>query len=595
MDVNVNEIVGIRDYERGGEVIYLPALALIDYANQAIESTSGKIVEVSLTVATLGIGGGAAAGRVAAEELITSTAIWGARLGRAAQILDRAATVVEIAAFVINENRDWIISKLGEPGRRLVRLSDIASSAVAVYGLTRLGQGGYHLVKEMRAASKEARAASKNLTSEQSNVLNRVDDETDHMLKELDEDAAKRGAPASTAEQPGTAGHVESPAAPSPPAKVPGKGAAVANELDDAASKIGISTKRLEAEVQDLRSQTPDLDSVREPKNAKLDAEMDAQGHKFTRNKNDRTWCRESRKKCKLNFGEPLNSDVDTALVMKKQAKFEKLEQERKAREAAPPRQPAPKREPATVTDPKAAKAEAQAKKMAVRASAQGALQSHIGDAKSLELQLRVELAKAEQRLKKPLDSAKRAKEEAKKQELINQLNNQIDARNALQKQLDDLAITPYMTAPARSRYSDSAANEIVGRAQKAIDAPGGQKKLAIVDEMSGKPIKNPSIDHVVPVDDMVLMEGWDLAPAASATGAPEPDRQPAHDGKRRQLLQGQQVMGEMAARQKDLRREGVEGNGGRGDASSQGHPGSYQRDARGRGRQSRVNMDVLS
>ena len=67
MDVNVNEIVGIRDYERGGEVIYLPALALIDYANQAIESTSGKIVEVSLTVATLGIGGGAAAGRVAAE------------------------------------------------------------------------------------------------------------------------------------------------------------------------------------------------------------------------------------------------------------------------------------------------------------------------------------------------------------------------------------------------------------------------------------------------------------------------------------------------------------------------------------------------
>ena len=236
---------------------------------------------------------------------------------------------------------------------------------------------------------------------------------------------------------------------------------------------------------------------------------MDAQGHKFTRNKNDRTWCRESRKKCKLNFGEPLNSDVDTALVMKKQAKFEKLEQERKAREAAPPRQPAPKREPATVTDPKAAKAEAGAKKKAARTSAQRAQQSHIDDAKSLELQLRVELAKAEQRLKKPLDSAKRAKEEAKKQELINQINNQIDARNALQKQLDDLAITPYDRARAFS-YSDSAANEIVGRAQKAIDAPGGQKKLAIVDEMSGKPIKNPSIDHVVPVDDMVLMEGWD-------------------------------------------------------------------------------------
>src|SRR5262249_47473897 len=55
-ELNPNEIVGIKDYERG-QTLYLPALALIDYSNQATRSTAGKIVEVSIFVATFGVGG----------------------------------------------------------------------------------------------------------------------------------------------------------------------------------------------------------------------------------------------------------------------------------------------------------------------------------------------------------------------------------------------------------------------------------------------------------------------------------------------------------------------------------------------------------
>jgi hypothetical protein len=196
-------------------------------------------------------------------------------------------------------------------------------------------------------------------------------------------------------------------------------------------------------------------------------------------------------------------------VIAKQRRKYEELEQQRKAREAAPPREPAQKRQAPEVEDPKVAKAEARAQQKAARASTQKALETQIEKARSQELWLRDQIRKAEQRAKLRRDPAKRAAEEAKKQDLTNQLNNQIDARLARQKQLDDLAITPYDRARAFS-YSDAAANEVVGRARKTVDAPGGQKRVEVVDEMSGKPVKEPSIDHVVPIDDMVHMDGWD-------------------------------------------------------------------------------------
>jgi hypothetical protein len=191
-EINPNEIVGIKDYESGGAVLYLPALALIDYSNQAIHSTAGKIAEVAIFAATMGFGGGGAAagGGVAATE-VRMTAIWAARLSRAASMLERVADLIGIASFIINENREWIISKLGKAGERLVQISNIANSVADIYGFVRLGQAGYAIARDLRTASNAARQNAKRLTLEEDVVLRRLDDEADAMVKELDEAAAK--------------------------------------------------------------------------------------------------------------------------------------------------------------------------------------------------------------------------------------------------------------------------------------------------------------------------------------------------------------------------------------------------------------------
>jgi hypothetical protein len=456
----------------------------------------------------MGIGGGAAAGGRALAGEATAAARWGSRIAKGLSALDRIANFVGIAAFFINENRDWIISKFGDVGRRLVQISDVANSAAAIYGLARLGQGGYQIVKEMRAASKQARAMGKQLTDEQTAALNRIDDETNVMLRELDEaQAAKRAEAAKATEEPAGSGRVEEPA-PGREAKPAAKTASKADELDAAATQIGISRQRLESEVEDLRGQTVDPDNVHQPRDKRFDAEMETQGHTYTRNKKDCTWCRRSEAKCELDFSQKLDPPVDEALA-KKQRKFEELEQRRAAREAAPPRKPAPRREAAEVADPKAAKAEARARQKAARASTQRALGKQIDNAKEQELWLRVEIDKAERSATRRRDPGKRAAAKAHQKELTDQLNKQIEARQALQKQLDDLAVTPYDRARAFS-YSDAAANDVLARARKTIDAPGGQKSVAVVDEMSGLPVREPSIDHIVPVDEMVRMDGWD-------------------------------------------------------------------------------------
>lgn len=102
--------------------------------------------------------------------------------------------------------------------------------------------------------------------------------------------------------------------APSPPAqnvKIP---ATPLDELRPSAKKLGIEPEKLRSEVDDLRLHTASPDNVRKPSDLHLDAEMTAQGHKFERNKSQRTWCRSTEKKCDLDLGHGLNSDVDSAI-----------------------------------------------------------------------------------------------------------------------------------------------------------------------------------------------------------------------------------------------------------------------------------------
>ena len=488
-EINPNEIVGIKDYEKGAavDVQYLPALALIDYSNQAIHSTAGKIVEVSIFAATMGFGGGAAAGGGVAATEVRMTAIWAMRLAKGARLLDHIANFIGIASFVINENSDWIIRKLGGLGKRLVQISNIANSVAGIYGIGRLAQGGYTIVKEMRAASQDAaRVHAGALTQEEAVILKRLDDETDAMLKELDETAAKSSTAA-----------VEKPAG-------------ATDEITASASRIGIPREKLDVEIADLRKQTANPNKVRQPKDANLDAEMSARGHEFERSKSKRTWCRHSNDNdCELNFGNQLNSDVDGALA-KKQAKFDEIERQRKAREAAPPRARDPKREPvATDKTPAASKASIRAKQQLERANTKKALQSQIDEAKDLELQLIDEIDEIKQSHQQRLSVAERAALDAEKTKLANQLEKQSKHREALFKEVEKLEVTPYDRTRAFS-YSPASGQEVSARARKFVEIPGQPKKLTLVDEMSGKPIKNRSIDHVVPVDEIVLMKGYD-------------------------------------------------------------------------------------
>ncbi len=74
------------------------------------------------------------------------------------------------------------------------------------------------------------------------------------------------------------------------------------------------------------------------------------------------------------------------------------------------------------------------------------------------------------------------------------------------QEQLAALEITPYGRARAFS-YSVEAGAEVATRATVYDKATG---KVALVDEYSGRPIIEPSVDHIVPVAEIVEMEGFD-------------------------------------------------------------------------------------
>lgn len=306
--ISANEIVIIKDYERDTETP-LPALALVDYANQASRSTLGKIVEVSIIAATLGIGGGAVAAEAgeAATVRFTATAIWGARVARTARALDVAANVIGIAGLVINENRQWIISKLGKAGEWLVRISDIANAAVAIYGLGRIAQSGFKLAKDMHAAASRARSEARSLNNAQASVIDEVDNKLAQLAREIDEEAAKaRPRTKSTAE----------PAAP----HSPGAATRDAETIRASATAHGLSPRTLENEVADLRRQTREPGAVRRPGDKGIDAEVRTEvvrgdPHTYRRHKTDRTWCRRTEETCGLNLGNEANRDVDAALA----------------------------------------------------------------------------------------------------------------------------------------------------------------------------------------------------------------------------------------------------------------------------------------
>jgi len=147
IELDEDEIVGIKDYEEGEITYYLPALYLLQLANQTDSTYAQKFAETVGLAATLGtgalVGGGAKA------------ATWGARTVVWA---DRAAFVADIAASVIREHRGEFIKAYGDSGRRFLSAVDAVSSVVMIYGMARAITGVPGLFRNLRGTYKDWRA-----------------------------------------------------------------------------------------------------------------------------------------------------------------------------------------------------------------------------------------------------------------------------------------------------------------------------------------------------------------------------------------------------------------------------------------------------
>jgi hypothetical protein len=174
-------------------------------------------------------------------------------------------------------------------------------------------------------------------------------------------------------------------------------------------------------------------------------------------------------------------------------AREEKLARDAKAKELREkPENQAKKNEPAKEKSVEDIKAE----KKAQRAAQQKGVETALENNRERQLRIYTELEQANQALKRPMSDKARSALEAKKNELIREANKNLEARQAHETTLADLEITAYDRARAYS-YSDSASKSVA-------------KRAAGLDEMSKKPIREPSIDHVVPVDEIVNFKGYD-------------------------------------------------------------------------------------
>jgi hypothetical protein len=250
-----------------------------------------------------------------------------------------------------------------------------------------------------------------------------------------------RGAEAPKLELPGGAPKGE-PALKEPaskPAEVGGEPAEPLSEDTAArAERNGVPREQLQAEVGELRQKAANPDNVHQPADPAYDAEMDAEGHTFDRNKADHTWCRHSAEVCGLSLGDDLNSAVDSARQSKPAEP--PTPKEPTPTEPSPTGEPAkpvdeqPPAEPAEPTDPKA-KERAQLEKDI------SDLKAKKGQAEAKANELRTKAKELEARAKELDRQASISKGEAKaklRQEWRETLDAVKDAKAAADRAFDE-------------------------------------------------------------------------------------------------------------------------------------------------------------
>ncbi len=196
-ELDPNEIVNVKVYEGTDNPVPqpVPAVALIDFANQIEQSTLGTAATAFVTGLTIGLGGVSGAGvRELEGEVIAGRAsaarLWGAR---ALLWADRVATFLPVGASVLHENRGWIIEHFGEAGKKLIDAVDTANAMAGYYGWGRLGFDGLRFIGgKVRPAWQAWRVKTANLQAAERELAQGIDTEIGSFLNEIEYAAAAK-------------------------------------------------------------------------------------------------------------------------------------------------------------------------------------------------------------------------------------------------------------------------------------------------------------------------------------------------------------------------------------------------------------------
>jgi hypothetical protein len=183
-ELDPDQIVGVTLHDQGGVTVFVPALALIDFANQLSEHTLSLARTAFIAGLTVGAGGVGAAGG-------SRVLVWA----------DRAVAAYSAVAMVVDEHRDWMLETFPSFGPDLLDAMDRVNGIVAYYGYARMGLDGIRFVRSKLGPAwggwrKEAGKPSiqKELSSSERTRVKEIDDQTGKLLNELAEGEAAEAA-----------------------------------------------------------------------------------------------------------------------------------------------------------------------------------------------------------------------------------------------------------------------------------------------------------------------------------------------------------------------------------------------------------------
>lgn len=172
-----DEIVGVKLYDEGEEIHYIPARGLIMYSNKTTTETIKKIGEVS-ALALGGFGGAAVEG----AGWFSKTLLWA----------DRIAGTIGVISQIVNEHRGWIIKNFPDHGRQFLEILNKVNAIASIYSVGRLVGGlGYASIKALRAkrASWIAEAKMKGISGNK--IVEELDQNAQNLIEAAEEGRLK--------------------------------------------------------------------------------------------------------------------------------------------------------------------------------------------------------------------------------------------------------------------------------------------------------------------------------------------------------------------------------------------------------------------